>query len=133
MEQTNSAIDIKTIDSTNKSPQKSRKNLFIIIGVAGAIVLITAIVLIIVLATRKKNNSKVNRIPSNPKTNDDLSTQSIEMMIEGNEESKKVRLLQSNVNKIQIFGNNFNELNSDEATMLINGKNYKHSCFIYFC
>ena len=126
MEQTNSNINVEELSI--KPASKSKKKLFIIIGIVGGIIIIAAIVLIIIFATKKKDKKNESRIPSNPQTEEKLSTKSIELLIEGN--NRRVRFLQDDEYKIQIFGNNFNEIKSDDATMLINGKNYTFEKYI---
>ena len=128
MEKTNSNINFNVDELSIKPASKSKKKLFIIIGIVGGIIIIAAIVLIIIFATKKKDKKNESRIPSNPQTEEKLSTQSIELLIEGN--NRRVRFLQDDEYKIQIFGNNFNEIKSDDATMLINGKNYTFEKYI---
>ena len=130
MEQNDSNYNIKNEElPANLVPKKSKKP-FILIGIIGAVILITAIVLIIIFATRKNDNKRISRYSYNDKAKETLKVQSIEMFIEGNEESKKNRFLQGSEKKVQILGSNFNELNPNDTIIIINGKNYDFEKYI---
>ena len=120
-------------DVDNKiAPPPSNKKVFITIGIIGGIALITSIVLMAILI-RKKDKTKVTRYSNNlTEEESNLPTQSIELLIDGNEESKKRRNLQQNEEKIQILGNNFNEFNSSNAIIYINGNKTDFDKFIPF-
>ena len=121
-------------DVDNKiAPPPSNKKVFITIGIIAGIALITAIILMAVLI-RKKDKTKVSRYSNNPTEEENNSpTQRIELLIDGREESKirRIRNLQQNEEKVRILGNNYNEINSSNAVIYINGNKTDFDKFIH--
>ena len=96
----------------DKKSNQSKK-IYITIGILTGIVIITTLVLLIVFLSRKsKNTHKIAR------TNG-ANIQSMELVIEGNQEYNKGRNLQNNRRYVQIFGDSFNELNSSNAYIIL--------------
>ena len=111
-----SSYGIQLEEIKDKSPPpKSRKKLFIIIGIVVGVIVITTIVLLAVLLTKedKKNHKLTNNNGSNK--------QSIELLIEGIQDSSQGRNLQEN-QKVQIFGETFEGLSSSNANIYFNGQ-----------
>ena len=111
-----SSYGIQLEEIKDKSPPpKSRKKLFIIIGIVAGVIVITTIVLLAVLLTKedKKNHKLTNNNGSNK--------QSIELLIEGIQDSSQGRNLQEN-QKVQIFGETFEGLSSSNANIYFNGQ-----------
>ena len=98
----------------NKNSPKSKKLIITIIIIAG-IIIITTVTLLIVLLSRKNKNHKIVKSSGENK-------QSIELLIEGYQDSNKGRNLQDNGRKVKILGDSFHELNSSNANIYINGK-----------
>ena len=73
------------------------------------------VLLIVFLSRKSKNTHKIAR------TNG-ANIQSMELVIEGNQEYNKGRNLQNNRRYVQIFGDSFNELNSSNAYIFIDGE-----------
>lgn len=107
-----SALQIGEIKNKN-SPQSKIK--FITIVIIVGIIIIIAVVLLAVLLSRKDKNHKIVKSSGENK-------QSIELVIEGYQDSNKGRNLQDNERKVKILGESFHELNSSNAKIYIDGK-----------
>ena len=94
----------------NKSPKKSNKTLMIILTLLIGILTVAIVILSVILPKKKKNQ------------NDEEMDQTIEILIEGNRNNKENRYLQEVEDKIKILGDNYNELDSSNALILIDGE-----------
>ena len=108
-----SALQIGEIKNKN-FPQSKIKFITIVI-IVGIIIIIIAVVLLAVLLSRKDKNHKIVKSSGENK-------QSIELVIEGYQDSNKGRNLQDNERKVKILGESFHELNSSNAKIYIDGK-----------
>ena len=99
-----------------ESPPKSSSKLYLIVGiVAGAA--IAAIIVILAILIKTKDNDP----PSRPIE----AKQTLELLIEGNAYGRRRYLQNNNEDEaIQILGSDYNELDSSNANILINGKNF---------
>ena len=115
----NSEFDLRRDVIPIKYVPKSNKKLYITLGIIGGVILVTTIVILAVFIPKGKKKPKISKQTLSGKT----LPQSIELFIDINESSKKIRNLQGNEEKVQIIGDNFNEFNSDDTIIYIDGKN----------
>ena len=105
----------------------NNKKLYTIIAIISAIVLIAVIVLMAVFLSKKNNKHKRNFARHFSKS-DDLH-QNIELLIDGIEVGKR-RNLQEEV-KAQILGTNFEELNSTDTILYLDGRKIPFDKFLF--
>ena len=127
IDNSDSVYDFKQGNASTQASTSSNKKLFISLGIVGGIAIVTAIVLMAVLIPRGRDNSKVAKRAYNPITETE-EPQSIKILA-GNENSRRIRNLQGN-DKIQILGDNFNELDSSNAVIYIDGKNVSFDKYV---
>ena len=122
----NADLSVISQKKENQISEKSDKKPFILIGIIVALALITTIVLLIVILSKKekKSSKKINIISSKP----DNYYQIIELLVDGQEVGKRRNLQEKE--KIQILGQNFDELNSINSIIYIDDKNVPFDKFI---
>lgn len=98
--------------------ESNNKKLYTIIAIISAIVLITIIILMAVFLSKKNNKPKRNFARHFSKS-DDLH-QNIELLIDGIEVGKRRNLQEEE--KVQILGTNFEEFNSTDTILYLDGK-----------
>ena len=99
-----------------ESPPKSSSKLYLIVGIVAGAAIVAIIVILAILIKTKDNDP-----PSRPIE----AKQTLELLIEGNAYGRRRYLQNNNEDEvIQILGNDFNELDSSNANILINGKNF---------
>lgn len=120
IENTASNFDLKSkIQAENSLKSSNNKTTYILIGILSAIAIITTIILLAVFIPKKNKSSRIFSLPSTKSDLDDYS-QTIELLIDGKEKGK-IRNLQEE-EKIQILGKNFEELNSINSQIYLDGE-----------
>ena len=107
--------------------ESNNKKLYATIAIISAIALITIIVLMAVFLSKKNNKPKRNFARHFSKS-DDLH-QNIELLIGGNEVGKRRNLQEEE--KIQILGTNFEEFNSTDAILYLDGKKIPFDKYLF--
>ena len=125
-------LDINSISNVNPGGkpiliESNNKKFYATIAIILVIVLITIIVLMAVFLSKKNNKPKRNFARHFSKS-DDLH-QNIELLIDGIEVGKRRNLQEEE--KAQILGTNFEELNSTDTILYLDGRKIPFDKFLF--
>ena len=107
--------------------ESNNKKLYTLIAIISAIVLIIIIVLMAVFLSKKNNKPKRNFARHSSKS-DDLP-QNIELLYDGIEVGKRRNLQEEE--KVQILGTNFEEFNSTDTILYLDGKKIPFDKYLF--